>query len=74
MQGALTHSYGMGRFPVTLLEQWLKLLDVSTEESRLHCCERCRLLAQSRHKAASAIWSLWGGKQTSSARYGHFRF
>jgi hypothetical protein len=30
--------------------------------------------AQSRHKTASAVWSLLGGKRTSSARYEHFRF
>ena len=35
---------------------------------------RCRLLAQSRHKTASAVRLLWGGKRTSLARYEHFRF
>ena len=34
----------------------------------------CLLLAQSRHKTASAVWSLWGGKRTSLARYEPFRF
>jgi hypothetical protein len=30
--------YGMGRFPVTLYkEQWLKLLDMPADISRLHC-------------------------------------
>ena len=35
---------------------------------------QCLLLAQSRHKTASAVGSLSGGKRTSSARYEHFRF
>ena len=32
------------------------------------------LLARSRHKTASAVRSLWGGKRTTNARYEHFRF
>ena len=34
----------------------------------------CLKLARSRHKTASAVPSLLGGKRTSSARYEHFRF
>jgi len=45
----------------------------SSVESKRPEVVACRLLAKSRHKTASAIWSLRGGKRTSSARYEHFR-
>ena len=39
--------YGMGRFPVNLYKElWLKLLDMSDENSRVHCRDEAQLKAK----------------------------